>query len=87
MYDHTFTSKSPDQPSGHTFKWAVSLLNAYMTTFIFLRGLFGYVWVNMITLSLLSVLVTYSNHIIQVCSQFKPLKCHFLLLRQVPITL
>ena len=85
MYDHTFTSKSPDQPSGHTFKWAVSLLNAY-DNFYLPQGLFGYVWVNMITLSLLSVLVTYSNHIIQVYSQFKPLKCHFLLLRQVPIT-
>ena len=46
----------------------------------------GAVIVNMITLSPLSVLVRYSKSIIQVCSQFEPLICHFLLLRQVPIT-
>ena len=77
--------KSPDQTYGHTLS-GLSAWWMHTATFIFLRGLFGYVWVYMITLSHLSVLVRYSKHITQVCSQFEPLRCHFFLLRQVPIT-
>ena len=65
MYDHTFTSKSPDQTSGHTLS-ELSAWWMHTASFIFLRGLFGYVWVYMITLSRLSVLVRYSKHITQV---------------------
>ena len=32
-------------------EWAVSLLIAYMVTSIFLSGLCGYIWVNILTLS------------------------------------
>ena len=72
MYDRTFTSKSPDQTSGHTLS-GLSAWQMHTSTFIFLRGLFEYV-----TLSPLSVLVRYSKNIIQVWSQFEPLRCHFL---------
>ena len=51
MYDHTFDKrKSADQTSGHT-KLAVSLAILHMVTSIFLRGLCGYIWVNILTLS------------------------------------
>ena len=53
MYDHTFykqvqISRSDIRP--HT-KWAVSLVILHMVTSIFLRGLCGYIWVNIFTLS------------------------------------
>ena len=51
MYNHTaITCKSADQISGHT-NWAVSLVILHMVTSIFLRGLCGHIWVNILTLS------------------------------------
>ena len=32
-------------------KWAVSLVILHMVTSVFLRGLCGYIWVNILTLS------------------------------------
>ena len=59
MYDHTFykhvqISRSDIRP--HT-KWAVSLVILHMVTSIFLWGLCGYIWVNILTLSPLRVVV------------------------------
>ena len=53
MYDHIFykqvqISRSDIRP--HT-KWAVSLVILHMVTSIFLQGLCGYIWVNILTLS------------------------------------
>ena len=42
--------KSADQTLG-IIKWAVSLVILHMVTSIFLRGLCGYIWVNILTLS------------------------------------
>ena len=52
MYDHTFykLANQTGQTSGHT-KWAVSLVILHMVTSIFLLGLCGYVWLNILTLS------------------------------------
>ena len=53
MYDHIFykqvlISKSNIRPH---IKWAVSLVILHMVTSIFLQGLCGYIWVNILTLS------------------------------------
>ena len=53
MYDHIFykqvqISRSDIRPH---IKWAVSLVILHMVTSIFLQGLCGYIWVNMLTLS------------------------------------
>ena len=53
MYDHIFykqvqISRSDIRPH---IKWAVSLVILHMVTSIFLQGLCGYVWVNILTLS------------------------------------
>ena len=53
MYDHTFRkqvqiSRSDIRP--HT-RWAVSLVILHMVSSIFLRGLCGYIWANILTLS------------------------------------
>ena len=49
-YFFTNKCKSADQTSGHT-KSAVSLVILHMVTSIFLQGLCGYIWVNILTLS------------------------------------
>ena len=54
MYDHTFykqvqISRSDIRPH---IKWDVSLVILHMITSIFLWALFGYIWVNILTLSL-----------------------------------
>ena len=53
MYDHIFykqvqISRSDIRPH---IKWAVSLVILHMVTSIFLQGLCGYIWVNILTLS------------------------------------
>ena len=53
MYDHTFykqvqINRSDIRPH---IKWAVSLVILHMVTSIFLQGLCGYIWVNILTLS------------------------------------
>ena len=53
MYDHIFykqvqISRSDIKPH---IKWAVSLVMLHMVTSIFLQGLCGYIWVNILTLS------------------------------------
>ena len=53
MYDHIFYKQvqisRPDiRPH---IKWAVSLVILHMVTSIFLQGLCGYIWVNILTLS------------------------------------
>ena len=53
MYDYTFykqvqISRSDIRP--HT-KWVVSLVILHMVTSIFLQGLCGYLWINILTLS------------------------------------
>ena len=53
MYDHIFykqvqISRSDIRPH---IKWAVSLVMLHMVTSIFLQGLCGYIWVNILTLS------------------------------------
>ena len=52
MYEYTFflTGKSPGQTSGHTYSW-LSVWWMHMVTLIFIGGLCGYIWVNMLTLS------------------------------------
>ena len=55
MYDHTFykqvqISRSDISCRPH-IKWAVSLVILHMVTSIFLQGLCGYIWVNILTLS------------------------------------
>ena len=52
MYDHIFytqvqISRSDIRPH---IKWAVSLVILHMVTSIFLQGLCGYIWVNILTL-------------------------------------
>ena len=74
MYDHTFLNlqinRSDIRPH---IKWAVSLVIAY-ATLMFLRGLYGYVRVNILTLSLMrhssmiSVAVIYYEHLTLYCS-------------------
>ena len=53
MYDHIFYKQV--QISGSDIrphiKWAVSLMILHMVTSIFLQGLCGYIWVNILTLS------------------------------------
>ena len=53
MYDHIFykqvqISRSDIRPH---IKWAASLVILHMVTSIFLQGLCGYIWVNILTLS------------------------------------
>ena len=53
MYDHIFykrvqISRLDIRPH---IKWAVSLVILHMVTSIFLQGLCGYIWVNILTLS------------------------------------
>ena len=53
MYDHIFykqvqISRSHIRPH---IKWAVSLVILHMVPSIFLQGLCGYIWVNILTLS------------------------------------
>ena len=53
MYDHIFykqvqISRSDMRPH---IKWAVSPVILHMVTSIFLQGLCGYIWVNILTLS------------------------------------
>ena len=52
MYDHTFLNlqitTSDVRPH---IKWAVRLVILHMVTLVFLGGLCGYVWVNILTLS------------------------------------
>ena len=53
MYDHILykqvqVSRSDIRPH---IKWAVSLVILHMVTSIFLQGLCGYIWVNILTLS------------------------------------
>ena len=53
MYDHIFykqvqINRSDIRPH---IKWAVSLVILHMVTSIFLQGLCGYIWVNILTLS------------------------------------
>ena len=53
MYDHIFYKqvqiiRSDIRPH---IKWAVSLVILHMVTSIFLQGLCGYIWVNILTLS------------------------------------
>ena len=53
MYDHIFykqvqISRSDIRPH---IKWAVSPVILHMVTSIFLQGLCGYIWVNILTLS------------------------------------
>ena len=53
MYDHIFykqvqITRSDIRPH---IKWAVSLVILHMVTSIFLQGLCGYIWVNILTLS------------------------------------
>ena len=51
MYNRTaITCTSAYQTSGH-INWAVSLVILHMVTSTFLRGLCGYIWVNILTLS------------------------------------
>ena len=56
MYDHALFHDciSPDQTSGHKWKWQ-SAWWLQMVSLIFLRGLCGYVWVNVPTLSPLRI--------------------------------
>ena len=56
MCNHTFLNlQIPDQRSGHT-ESGLSAWWLYMVTLIFLMGLCGYVWVNILTLSPLRVI-------------------------------
>ena len=53
MYDHIFykhvqISRLDIRPH---IKWVVSLVILHMVTSIFLQGLCGYIWVNILTLS------------------------------------
>ena len=66
MYDHIFykqvqISRSDIRPH---IKWAVSLVILHMVTSIFLQGLCGYIWVNILTLSPQRVMI---NAEINVC--------------------
>ena len=48
FYKQVQISRSDIRPH---IKWAVSLVILHMATSIFLRGLCGYIWVNILTLS------------------------------------
>ena len=90
MYDHTFQNlqitRSDIRPH---IKWAVILVIAYghtqsglstwwlhMVTLIFLRGLCGYVWVNILTLLPPRVLDTRESKLFPRLNQFKPCQIH-----------
>ena len=62
-----WTCKSPDQTLGHTER-GLSAWWLHMVTLIFLRGLCGYVWVNILTLSPQRVMMIQTSY----CS-LKPL--------------
>ena len=49
IYDHIFFSKLANHQIRPHIKWAVSLVNEYGVTLIFVRGLCGCVWVNIFT--------------------------------------
>ena len=53
MYDHIFYKQVQIRRSDIRphIKWAVSLVILHMVTSIFLQGLCGYIWVNILTLS------------------------------------
>ena len=48
LYKQVQISRSDIRPH---IKWAVSLVILHMVTSIFLQGLCGYIWVNILTLS------------------------------------
>ena len=48
FYKQVLISRSDIRPH---IKWAVSLVILHMVTSIFLHGLCGYIWVNILTLS------------------------------------
>ena len=72
MYDHTFRkqvqiSRSDIRPH---IRWAVSLVILHMVTSIFLRGMCGYIWANILTLSPQRGMVTKLLYIcLATCSQ------------------
>ena len=53
MYDHIFYEQVQISRSDIRLhiKWAVSLVILHMVTSIFLQGLCGYIWANILTLS------------------------------------